>query len=225
MISYLNVKQLEALAEIPKSLVVDCNGEPDGTIYFTKVNKSAVSYYDIIRYLDKFTAPTVRTRADIAFITGDICTQPHNKNSQATRWLIISHEYRVYSCILSAVPSWDDRQGDVELNLEHNPNRIFFFLSSGRMVKAKMKSLHIIFYQVSDTPTPPTLDEYSVEDKVLFIKSYEDCFPRPGFYSKFVESSSFEELNRTRKTLIDRLNVVKSRLVYLVQNDDTEDQP
>ena len=54
MISYLNVKQLEALTEIPKSLVVDCNGEPDGTIYFTKVNKSAVSYYDIIRYLDKF---------------------------------------------------------------------------------------------------------------------------------------------------------------------------
>lgn len=221
MITWLNVKQLQALAEIPKSLVVDCNGEPDGTIYFTKVNKSAVSYYDIIRYLDKFTAPTVRTRADIAFITGDICTRPHNKNSQATRWLIISHEYRVYSCILSAVPSWDDRQEDVELNLEHNPNRIF--LIEREDGKSKNEKFTYNFYQVSDTPTPPTLDEYSVEDKILFIKSYEDCFPRPGFYLKFVESSSFEELNRTRKTLIDRLNVVKSRLVYLVQNDDTED--
>lgn len=52
MITWLNVNQLQALAEIPKNLVVDCNGEPDGTIYFTKVNKSAVSYYDIIRYLD-----------------------------------------------------------------------------------------------------------------------------------------------------------------------------
>lgn len=116
---------------------------------------------------------------------------------------------------------WDDRQEDVELNLEHNPNRIF--LIEREDGKSKNEKFTYNFYQVSDTPTPPTLDEYSVEDKVLFIKSYEDCFPRPGFYLKFVESSSFEELNRTRKTLIDRLNVVKSRLVHLVQNDDTED--
>lgn len=59
MISYLNIKQLEALAEIPKSLVVDCDGKPDATIYFTKVNQSAVSYYDIVRHLNELTAPPI----------------------------------------------------------------------------------------------------------------------------------------------------------------------
>lgn len=221
MITWLNVKQLQALTEIPKSLVVDCNGEPDGTIYFTKVNKSAVPYYNIVDLLDKLTAPTVRTRADIAFITGEICTWPRNKNSQASRWLIISHEDHVRSYILSAVPSYDDRQDSVELSLEHNPNRVFLIERNDG--KSKNEKFTYNFYQVSDTSTPPTRDDYIVEDKILFIKSYEDCFPRPGFYSKFVESSSFEELNRTRKTLIDRLNVVKSRLIYLVKNDDMED--
>lgn len=33
MISYLNVKQLEALTEIPSSLVINRNGTPNGTIF------------------------------------------------------------------------------------------------------------------------------------------------------------------------------------------------
>ena len=34
MISYLNVKQLEALTEIPSNLVINRNGTPNGTIFF-----------------------------------------------------------------------------------------------------------------------------------------------------------------------------------------------
>lgn len=217
MISYLNVKQLEALAEIPKSLVVDCDGKPDATIYFTKVNQSAVPYYDIVRHLNKLTAPTVGTRADLAYIIGEICTQPRNKNSQASRWLIISHEYRVYSCILSAVPSWDSRQTDVELNLEHNHHRVFLIERDDS--KNRYEKFIYNFYQVSDTPTSPV--NYGVEDNVLFIKSYEDCFSEL-FYTELVKSSSLEDLNKLRKTLINRLNIVKSRLIDLIQNDKTE---
>lgn len=51
MISYLNVKQLEALTEIPSSLVINRNGTPNGTIFFKKLNKSAEPYYKIIEYL------------------------------------------------------------------------------------------------------------------------------------------------------------------------------
>lgn len=36
MISYLNVKQLEALTEIPSSLVINRNGTPNGTIFFSR---------------------------------------------------------------------------------------------------------------------------------------------------------------------------------------------
>ena len=45
MISYLNIKQLEALTEIPSSLVINRNGAPNGTIFFKKLNKSAEPYY------------------------------------------------------------------------------------------------------------------------------------------------------------------------------------
>ena len=217
MISYLNVKQLEALAEIPKSLVVDCNGEPDGTIYFTKVNKSAVSYYDIVRHLNELTAPTVGTRADLAYIIGEICTQPRNKNLQVSRWLIISHEYHIGSYILSAIPPFDSRQETVRLSLDRNPHRVFLIERDDS--KNRYEKFIYNFYQVSDTPTSPV--NYGVEDNVLFIKSYEDCFSEL-FYTELVKSSSLEDLNKLRKTLINRLNIVKSRLIDLIQNDKTE---
>lgn len=53
MISYLNIKQLEALTEIPSSLVINRNGAPNGTIFFKKLNKSAEPYYKIIEYLKR----------------------------------------------------------------------------------------------------------------------------------------------------------------------------
>lgn len=217
MISYLNVKQLEALAEIPKSLVVDCDGKPDATIYFTKVNQSAVSYYDIVRHLNELTAPTVGTRADLAYIIGEICTQPRNKNLQVSRWLIISHEYHIGSYILSAIPPFDSRQETVRLSLDRNPHRVFLIERDDS--KNRDEKFIYNFYQVSDTPTSPV--NYGVEDNVLFIKSYEDCFSEL-FYTELVKSSSLEDLNKLRKTLINRLNVVKSRLIDLIQNDKTE---
>lgn len=217
MISYLNVKQLEALAEIPKSLVVDCDGKPDATIYFTKVNQSAVSYYDIVRHLNELTAPTVGTRADLAYIIGEICTQPRNKNLQVSRWLIISHEYHIGSYILSAIPPFDSRQETVRLSLDRNPHRVFLIERDDS--KNRYEKFIYNFYQVSDTPTSPV--NYGVEDNVLFIKSYEDCFSEL-FYTELVKSSSLEDLNKLRKTLINRLNVVKSRLIDLIQNDKTE---
>ncbi len=218
MITWLNIKQLEALAEIPKSLVVDCDGKPDATIYFTKVNQSAVPYYDIVRHLNKLTAPTVGTRADLAYIIGEICTQPRNKNLHVSRWLIISHENTVSSCILTDVPSWDSRQTLVEIGLESNPHRVFLIERDDS--KSKNQRFIYNFYQVSDTPTSPT--NYDIEDSVLFIKSYEDCFPASKYYTEFVKGSSFEELNKTRNALINRLNIVKSRLIDLIQNDKTE---
>lgn len=217
MISYLNIKQLEALAEIPKSLVVDCDGKPDATIYFTKVNQSAVPYYDIVRHLNKLTAPTVGTRADLAYIIGEICTQPRNKNLQVSRWLVISDEYHVNSYILSATPPFDARQETVRLNLDCNPHRVFLIERDDS--KSRNKKSIYNFYQVSDTPTSPV--NYRVEDNVLFIKSYEDCFSEL-FYTELVKSSSLEDLNKLRKTLINRLNIVKSRLIDLIQNDKTE---
>lgn len=217
MISYLNVKQLEALAEIPKSLVVDCDGKPDATIYFTKVNQSAVPYYDIVRHLNELTAPTVGTRADLAYIIGEICTQPRNKNLQVSRWLIISHEYHVSSYILSAIPPFDSRQETVRLSLDRNPHRVFLIERDDS--KNRYEKFIYNFYQVSDTPTSPV--NYGVEDNVLFIKSYEDCFSEL-FYTELVKSSSLEDLNKLRKTLINRLNIVKSRLIDLIQNDKTE---
>ena len=217
MISYLNVKQLEALAEIPKSLVVDCDGKPDATIYFTKVNQSAVPYYDIVRHLNELTAPTVGTRADLAYIIGEICTQPRNKNLQVSRWLIISHEYHVSSYILSAIPPFDSRQETVRLSLNRNPHRVFLIERDDS--KNRYEKFIYNFYQVSDTPTSPV--NYGVEDNVLFIKSYEDCFSEL-FYTELVKSSSLEDLNKLRKTLINRLNIVKSRLIDLIQNDKTE---
>lgn len=217
MISYLNVKQLEALAEIPKSLVVDCDGKPDATIYFTKVNQSAVSYYDIVRHLNELTAPTVGTRADLAYIIGEICTQPRNKNLQVSRWLIISHEYHIGSYILSAIPPFDSRQETVRLSLDRNPHRVFLIERDDS--KNRYEKFIYNFYQVSDTPTSPV--NYGVEDNVLFIKSYEDCFSEL-FYTELVKSSSLEVLNKLRKTLINRLNIVKSRLIDLIQNDKTE---
>jgi hypothetical protein len=217
MISYLNVKQLEALAEIPKSLVVDCDGKPDATIYFTKVNQSAVSYYDIVRHLNELTAPTVGTRADLAYIIGEICTQPRNKNLQVSRWLIISHEYHIGSYILSAIPPFDSRQETVRLSLDRNPHRVFLIERDDS--KNRYEKFIYNFYQVSDTPTSPV--NYGVEDNVLFIKSYEDCFSEL-FYTELVKSSSLEDLNKLRKTLINRLNIVKSRLIDLIQNDKTE---
>lgn len=217
MISYLNVKQLEALAEIPKSLVVDCDGKPDATIYFTKVNQSAVSYYDIVRHLNELTAPTVGTRADLAYIIGEICTQPRNKNLQVSRWLIISHEYHIGSYILSAIPPFDSRQETVRLSLDRNPHRVFLIERDDS--KNRYEKFIYNFYQVSDTPTSPV--NYGVEDNVLFIKSYEDCFSEL-FYTVLVKSSSLEDLNKLRKTLINRLNIVKSRLIDLIQNDKTE---
>lgn len=81
MISYLNIKQLEALTEIPSSLVINRNGAPNGTIFFKKLNKSAEPYYKIIEYLKKFTIPTIETYADISYIIGEICSQPRNKKS------------------------------------------------------------------------------------------------------------------------------------------------
>ena len=217
MISYLNIKQLEALAEIPKSLVVDCDGKPDATIYFTKVNQSTVPYYDIVRHLNKLTAPTVGTRADLAYIIGEICTQPRNKNLQVSRWLVISDEYHVNSYILSATPPFDARQETVRLNLDCNPHRVFLIERDDSKNKNE-KSIYN-FYQVSDTPTSPV--NYGVEDNVLFIKSYEDCFSEL-FYTELVKSSSLEDLNKLRKTLINRLNIVKSRLIDLIQNDKIE---
>lgn len=217
MISYLNIKQLEALAEIPKSLVVDCDGKPDATIYFTKVNQSAVSYRDIVRYLNKFTAPTVGTRSDLAYIIGEICTQPRNKNLQVSRWLVISHEHHINFYILSTIPPLDSRQETVRLSLNCNPHRVFLIERDDSKNKNE-KSIYN-FYQVSDTPTSPV--NYGVEDNVLFIKSYEDCFSEL-FYTELVKSSSLEDLNKLRKTLINRLNIVKSRLIDLIQNDKTE---
>lgn len=61
----------------------------------------------------------------------------------------------------------------------------------------------------------------SIFDKWNQVQPKEVSGPQKGYM--VLNKSRTQELNRTRKTLIDRLNVVKSRLVYLVQNDDTED--
>lgn len=219
MISYLNIKQLEALAEIPKSLVVDCDGKPDATIYFTKVNQFAVSYHNIVHYLNEFTAPTVETRADLAYITGEICTQPRNKILQVSRWLVISHEHHISSYILSAIPPFDSRQETVRLSLNLNPHRVFLIERNDS--KSRNERCIYNFYQVSDTLTP--LVNYRVEDNVLFIKSYENCFSE-SFYTELVKSSSFEDLNKLRKALSARLNIIKSRLIDIIQNDETEQE-
>lgn len=214
MISYLNVKQLEALAEIPKSLVVDCNGEPVSLLCPIMI---------LLDTLISLRPPL--SELVLILLLSQVISVPSLTIKIHKQPVGLSSLMNIVFTLVFYLPFLLGMTVKEMLNSTWSIIPIVFFLSSGRMVKAKNEKFTYNFYQVSDTPTPPTLDEYSVEDKVLFIKSYEDCFPRPGFYSKFVESSSFEELNRTRKTLIDRLNVVKSRLVYLVQNDDTEDQP
>lgn len=143
MISYLNVKQLEALTEIPSSLVINRNGTPNGTIFFKKLNKSAEPYYKIIEYLKKLTIPTIETYADISYIIGEICSQPRNKKSNVSRWLVISSKCYMNSYSLSIAPSWDSRQVTVEVHLEDIPNRVFLW--NVRTIKAEITNSFIIF--------------------------------------------------------------------------------
>ena len=118
---------------------------------------------------------------------------------------------------MSAIPPFDSRQETVRLSLDRNPHRVFLIERDDS--KNRDEKFIYNFYQVSDTPTSPV--NYGVEDNVLFIKSYEDCFSEL-FYTELVKSSSLEDLNKLRKTLINRLNIVKSRLIDLIQNDKTE---
>mgnify|MGYP006913567373 len=218
MISYLNVKQLEALAEIPSSLVINRNGTPNGTIFFKKLNKSAEPYYKIIEYLKKLTIPTIETYADISYIIGEICSQPRNKKSNVSRWLVISSKCYMNSYSLSIAPSWDSRQVTVEVHLEDIPNRVFLVEREDN--KSRNNKFIYNFYQVSDTPVPPA--SYSFQNAILFMESCFRWSPEPKCYDAVVKNANFEELNNMRKVLSASLNVVKSQLIDLIQNDKTE---
>lgn len=215
MITDISIKQLDALTEIPESLVTPYTHEK---IFFTKLNKDTVCHPEINEYLSQLTIRTMENWNDIAYVMGRICAPVNDKDSYTNRWLVISTEAQTTAYPLSiteTLATWG-RQEYADADLKTIPHRVFLIERIDRGDEGYHYRYKYNFYLVSDTPTPSK--DYSDENKVLFFKSCFRCLPK--YYKSVIENADFETLGIMCKTLSSVLKVAKAKFADLVQQED-----